>query len=59
MKAKTKKVKCPEIQYFSTSLRNIIIHWSRVYMAPKDWEVEAIDQFKDRVVFKRFQRSEN
>lgn len=55
---KKRKTVIPEIQYFSTSLKNIILAWSRNFMQRKDWEVEAIDISNDRVIFKRFQREE-
>ena len=58
MSSKKKKSKVPEIQYFSTSITNIMLAWSRHFMERKDWEVEAIDEARDRVVFKRYQRPE-
>jgi hypothetical protein len=53
-----KKLKRPEIEYFSTSLSNIVLAWSKNFMVRKDWDIEAIDHVKDRVIFKRYQREE-
>lgn len=57
-KGKSQVSKAPEIQYFSTSLKNIILAWSRNFMKRKDWEVEAIDVANDRVIYRRYQRPE-
>lgn len=53
-----KKVVIPKTEYFSTSLKNIVLAWSRNFMKRKDWELEAIDVVNDCVVYKRYQREE-
>ena len=57
MKNRVKK-KFPGIQYFRTSLSNIVLAWSRNFMERKDWEVEAIDVSRDTVVLRRYQSQE-
>jgi Lhr-like helicase len=57
-KGKERKVERLEIEYYSHSLSNIILSWSKNFMDRKDWDIEAVDQVKDRVVFKRYQRKE-
>lgn len=53
---KSKRVKQPYFQYFPTSLKNIVLSWSHQFMSKKDWEVEAIDVARDRVIFRRLEK---
>lgn len=57
-KRTVRKAKVPHFEYFSTSLKNIVLAWSHNFMVKKDWEILAIDEARDTVVFRRFQHPE-